>query len=561
MNERSSGRRALAPLAAGVGLPEGFARLGATEKLKAILDLADPGRVIQHLRPDELYALVREIGIEDAWDLVLLGTPEQQRAVRDLEVWTEDRFEPERLDRILDLSMQSGLDHALNLVRDCDPELLALHVFGQARVTLVRDDEDSRRPQEDEESGEAEFVSPDGVFRLRCADPDRTPSVRRLLDLLYAEGVEFAQRILFAGMYDTPLSLEDQARHFREKRLEDLGFPSPDERFALWEPFDVKGLRDLLARVIPPVSRPDDPDAGRHPLALVLAGHDPPSLLGDALWAVAKEPSFRGWVHDLLYLVNKGVAARTTTYHDDEAWNAAAAHAMSLVALGLEHLSSADPDRARQVLLTVHPVHLYRTGVEVLRPLNLLAREVVRQAGGVAGLAIAGEERAEVVRAALVFPPERPPTEGGSPQWTLADVNRTRRRIQDTLAVLRFARDHLGFEPSLYRVPRVAGSMVPPTLANVLATAWARQVLDGEPRVDPLTGDEVRGLLVAVFQEGRIRPSLRAMSLPASLQPEEGEAVAAFLREALNRVEESLGRLDPGRPVHARFLGDCLLFK
>lgn len=565
MDNDLASRRALAPLARPLGLPEGFARLSATGKLNALLDLPDPGRVIRHLRPDELYGLVREIGVEDAWDLVLLGTPEQRQAIRDLEVWSEDRYDPQRLDRILDLSVQAGTEHGLAVVRDSDPDMLALHVFGQARVSLARDEEEGRGggagPEDDEGQDEASFLSPDGVFLIRCEDPDRAISVRRLLDLMYAEGVEFAQRILFAGMYDTPGSLEAQARHFREKRLEDLGFPPPEERFAIWEPFDARGLKDLIERRIPRVEGPDAPDAGRHPLALVLAGQDSPPLFWEALASVGGDPSLPTLVHRLLYLVNKVVAARTTSFHDDSAWEAAAAHGLDLVSLGLEHLSGGERERAGPILIAVHPQHLYRAGVEVLRPLHLLAREVLREVGGMARLAILGEWRAEVVRAALVFPPERPNRARRGPAWTLEDATRTRIVLADTLAVLRFARAHLGFAPVLH--PSGAGTepLSEPTLANVLATAWARQVLQGEPSIEPLTGEEVRDLLVAAFDQGRIRASLRVLTLPPSLPTGQDEAVHAFLHEALARVEDALGRMDPGRPVDARFVGDCLLLQ
>ncbi len=564
MDDEITPKRALVPLARSLGLPAGFAGLSATEKLNTILDLPDPGRVVRHLRPDELYALVREIGIEDAWILVLQGTPEQRRAIRDLEVWADGHYEPERLDRILDLSLQEGLEHGIEVVRDSDPEMVALHVFGQARVTLVREEEESlpRREQgqgEDSEEGEgqeATFLSPDGVFWVHCGDPDRVPSVRRLLDLMYAEGVEFAHRILFAGMYDTPSSLEAQALHFRDKRLEDLGFPPPEERFAIWEPFDVRGLKDLLAQHGTLPSGPRE-DVETRPLALVLAGQKAPLLFWEALAAAADDPALPTLVHRLLYLVNAVLAAKTQTFHNDEAWEEAAAHTIALVSLGIEDLCEGDRTRAREILLSVHPKYLYRVGVEVLRPLNLIARKVLREVGGMGRLVILGEARSDAVRAALRFPPEPPGP--SSDMWTLAEARRARQDLSDTLAVLRFLRSHLGFAPTGTR-PETS-LLVSPTLANVLSTAWARQVLCGQADIEPLTGQEVRDLLVAAFEGGRVRPSLKALNLPESLSSDEARAVQAFVAEALSRVEEALGRLDPGQPVDVRFLGDCLLLR
>lgn len=557
MSEQKSLERALVPLARGLGLPDRFSELSPTEKLRVILDLPDPKLFVRRLRPDELYTLVRSIGIDDAWCLVLYGSKEQRQAICDLEVWDGDTYSPERLDHILDLCTASGLDHALQVVRDSDPELLALHIFIQARVTVARDE--AERDEGEGEDEEASFLSPDGVFMVHCNDPEKAASVRRLLDLMYAIDVEFAQRIIFAGMYDTPSSLEHVARYFREKRLEDLGFPPPEERYAIWEPFDLKGLKELVRKNL--LHEPSDPgpDAGRLPMALVLAQQkEKGGLVWDVLSAISDDPSFSLIVHRLLYLVNKVLAAETTTYHDDGAWDLAAKQAVELVSLGLEELSGGDPTKARQIMLAVHPLYLYRAGVEVLRPLNLTARKIVRMVGGAARLAILGEEMADLTRAMLRFPPQSPVLEGAK-AWTCALVARVRKELKDIIAVVKFAYDYLGFNPQAGAVPK--GCIVEPTLANVLATAWANNVLTGEPSPRPLTGDDIRGLVVAAFSEGRLRPSLRVMTLPEELTEEERQAVQAFVSRALAKVEDGLRTLDPGRPIDVRFVGDCLLVR
>jgi len=539
---------ALARLARSVGLPAGFAGLSATEKLNAILDASDPARLVRALRADEFYGLVRQIGLEDAAELLALASPEQRRAVRDLEVWSGEEYEPARLDVLLDLAMQDGLERALELIRDCDLELLALHVFKQARVMLASEAEDEDLPDE------GSFLSPDGVFMVLCEDPSRVPSVRRFLDLLYAEGVEFAHKILFGGRFETRGSLEAQALHFRDKRLEDLGFPPPEERFAIWEPFDLDGLRAQIRR--PPAAEAVEVEPKVFPLALVLAGRERPSFLYDALAAAAADPAFPVFAHRMLYLVNRVLATRTRTYHEDARWDEAAAEALALVSLGLEALSDGSQERAPEVLLAVHPQYLYRAGVETLRPLNLLARKVVREVSGAVRLPVLGEARAEVVRAALKFPPQRALFESGSEcSWTLAEVQRTREALRGMLEVLSFARAVCGFAPS---ASSKLGSLVEPTIANVLATAWARKVLNGEVSLAPLAGEEVQDLRVAAFDSGRIRRALREAFLETA---PDREAVRAYLNDALDRVEDALSALDPGREVDVRFIGDCLLVR
>jgi hypothetical protein len=161
------------------------------------------------------------------------------------------------------------------------------------------------------------------------------------------------------------------------------------------------------------------------------------------------------------------------------------------------------------------------------------------------------------LRAAIRFPPlfwgGLAPSEAPEPRdfRSPADVRLANRAVAEAEAVLDFARDVLGFRPEA--VPSIPGSLAAPTFANVFATAWSRQVLSGHPSLEPLSGDELRSLVIAAFDRGRIRPSLRAALAGAP------DGVFPFLDRGLDRLEESLGRLSPGQAVDARFVGDSVL--
>lgn len=542
--EAAAKGQTLARLATGHDLPPRFASLSSSAKLEALLSLPDPGRAIRRLRPDEFYFLLASIGLEDAHDLLLYASPDQRRALCDIESWSGGRYAPERLDRILDLALGVSIDLATSFVRDADVELLALHVLGRCRVELAAESE----------GGEASFTSPDGVFLLTCENAEDVVPVRRFLDVLYALGVERGQFVLHAAMRATPSVLEDEALRFRDARLQDLGFPSQDERLAIFEPFDVAALRERIARAAPEV--PPTPEAA--PLALVLDRSGGPPLFWRTLASLPATAAI-AFVDRLLYLVNRVLAARSADLHREGAWESAAAHAVAVLSLGLEELAGDDDERAATVLRVAWPVELYRTGVEVLRPIHLTARRIVTDLGGSARLDLLGPEAADTARAALVFPPMTRDAATGARRdlRTLREVRSVRESLRGTAAVVRFAVATLGFRPEASAAPTRS------TFAGVFATAWARQVIDGTPSLEPLSGEEVRDLLVAAFRNGRVRPAIRAAATALAGRAPEADrtAVRAFLDKAIDAVEEALGGLDPGVPVDVRFLGDVLLVR
>lgn len=549
-------RTALAAAARSLGLPGGFAGMSATAKLKALTALPDLPATLRRLRPDEMFHLVRDIGVEDAFDLLAYATPAQRRAFVDLSAWTAGTLAPERLDRVLDMARDVSLDFALRWLDELGPEVVALRVFARARV-YTQDEAETIEIADD-----VSFATPDGTFVVVCETPEDVPPLRRLMDLLYARGVEEAHVLLQAGRRDTPVSIEDQADRFRTARLADLGFPPDDERFALFEPFDVAALRERLARDEGPRPAPASPGAA---LALPLRDVGPGLFLWRAVAIAAAREDVAGVTRDLTLLVNRVFAAGNADPHDPDAWHEASLRTVSLLSLGLEDLAAGDPEAGATILRRAWPAELFRAGVEAMRPAHLRARAVIGRVGGLAGLRLFGEATGEALRVLASFPPKLGREADGRftvrEFQSLADVAWANRLAWKADALVRFATRALGFDPTA--APGGAGR-VAPTFASVLATAWARRIVDGVASLDPLDSEALRSLKLLAFDGARLRPEARPT--PAALgwetdRPEDDAALGAFLVDAVSRVEEALGGLDAGRPIDTRFVGDALLVR
>lgn len=533
-----------------LSLPLDFMRLSGTGRLNAILNMPEPGHFLRKLREDEFVYLLNGIGLEDAGCLMQYSTRGQRRVLVDMDAWTGSEFLPDRFDRLLEVAKESGLDFTVKMLKDLDPEVLVLSLFKRADFYTIEEAEDIEF-----EDGTT-FLTPDNVFFVACKDPDDVPAVRNELDLIYAISVAYAHRLIQSGRFDTVLSLEQQSAKYRTSRLSEAGFPDEDNEFELFEPFDLNGFR---ARMLSDETAASQ--AGLTPgetLALAVVGTPGTLFFWRVLGAAPPGRLNSGYIlAQTLNLINRILGLRAPDLSDIGVWESVSDHTLMVVSIGLEAVCGDDVQAGLTVLGKAVPLELYRAGVEFIRPANILARQVIADVGGLANLSLFGDAAASDIDAASGFPPLCPPTvSGSSPRdfHSCAEVVDTVRLLKKYKAVVQFASGVLGFIPS--RKPGAADSLAAPTFSNVVATAWAHQILGGELSMTPLGRDDVARLRKLAFDGDRIRPDLRVSK---AAEDEYTAAVREFLNEALDRVEECIGTL--GTNFDLELIGDSLLVK
>lgn len=541
---------------AALALPADFLQLSGTGRLNAILNLPKPDKVLKRLREDEFSYLVNSIGIDDAGCLIQYATPGQRRVFVDMGVWSGTDFAPDRLDRILDVARDVGFEFSVAMLKELDPELVVLSVAGRALVYTVEEAEDIEF-----EPGTG-FMTPDNVFLLVCKSADEVTAVRNQVDLMYAVSVAFAHRMLQAGRWETVSSLEEHALEYRRSRLADNGFPEDENVFDLFEPFDFEGFR---TRVLSDEESVDFSTAGLtpgEPLALTVGNTSDSLFFWKVVGAAGHELNTGLILSQTLNLVNRVLAARVKDLSDTEAWEAIAAHSLFVVSVGLEAVSGGDIPAALKVMKRSVPLELYRAGTEFTRPASIMARQVIADVGGMSGLSMFGDFRAADIDAAAAFPPMCPPSiSGGSARdfMSCLEVTQAVSLMKKYKAVVQFAKGVLGFDPAKASgegSPAESTAIVRPTFSNVVATAWARQILGGGLSIAPLNVAEVKKLRATAFDGELIKPSLRVST---QAEDEYSVAVREFLNEALDRVEQSIGGIEVSSGIKLKFVGDSLL--
>ena len=199
-------------------------------RLDLILDARSPQALVRALPADELYLVIRDIGLADAAPLVQLASAEQFKVFLDLDAWRKDAFDPSRALPWLRAARAGALDDPKAAARwarklaTLDRELLFLVLRSALIVHDLEEDEDP------EIVNDRFMRTPENKYILEfTVDGAEYVAVKGILDDLYAENAFMATRLLSAIRSELDSELSETALRWRSARLSDLGFPTLEE--------------------------------------------------------------------------------------------------------------------------------------------------------------------------------------------------------------------------------------------------------------------------------------------------------------------------------------------
>ena len=354
-------------------------------KLDLLLSGPDPAKLVRALPPEELYLALLDIGPDDAPEIVAMATPEQFRHFVDMSAWHGGDEGPRNSEvlRWVRLSREgSGEQKRLRFrgqLSGLDVELLALVLRRGMTVYDLGEDEDPRpkRP-------ELSYYTPDRRFLLEFSSEDEFSAMRQVIEALYERDEGAAGRLIEATRWEQPAELEEAARRWRDGRLRDLGVPDFEEAISFYaRPAATKGGHDsrLRAHHVP----------GSAPgLAVPRQG----SLVDAALELLEGDDLERA-EEAVVYAANAALVANKVPLDDPDQVREQLAEARATLSLGLELLSSGDPERASRLLVEMPIRQIFQAAMGEAYRLQTRAR---RNLAG--GAAAAGAERDAARRAA-----------------------------------------------------------------------------------------------------------------------------------------------------------------
>lgn len=353
--DRAAARRAAAAVE-----PDAFVELVCRAPARArpaLLDLApDPAAVVVRIPEVDLCATLDAVGVPEAGWILQHATPEQIAACVDLDAWQGEELSPERFGRYLAAAAEAGEATLLRLLRAVDPEVAVLYLLDRAEV-IPHPGTDSFEPPEGS-------LTLDGRTYLRARrERDDLADLMKLLRVLFTEDPPAYHRLMLAPSTELRSEMEEFARRWRDGRLEDLGFPPPEEALELIAHLPPERLADWSER---PTAL--DTSAWRLPVWL-------PEL---PVAADARQPVFRaaarlgpeerrGFFYAFVAAANALARALRLPLGEADSLLRAVERTAELASRGLEHIAAVRAADPAEVLRRVPPARLVRVGANLER--------------------------------------------------------------------------------------------------------------------------------------------------------------------------------------------------
>jgi hypothetical protein len=382
--------------------------------------LADPqaAALVPRIAVEDLYYLVRGIGLEDATEVLQLASPEQVQGFLDLDLWERDRLSTPRVLAWLEALTELSPSALARAIRALDIELVSLVIGRQA---VVYDRGVGEAPPD--ESRFVFYRTPDGAFvvQFRTATATAARTLEQFLARIYDADPDLARAILTDAKWSTTVELEEESYRWRTARLADLGFPGYDEALGVYRRIDPASVV-AGAGVPTPVAAPEPPLLPV-PFAEAFGGD---ALFDRALALVDDADLLARLSTGLVALLNRVLVADSVDPADVDQVRETTGRARDTVALALDHLSGGDLAAASALLARTPLVDLFRVGATLVADLAARARSLDRDG-------VIDADLDALLAARPLFPGglDAPPTAGERPFRTVADLDAVDAHLRD----------------------------------------------------------------------------------------------------------------------------------
>jgi len=351
--------------------------LPARQKRDLILSAPEAERLVQSFSPETLFYTVKEIGSADSGDLLSLAVPEQIQGLFDLDCWTRDRPNLDRMREWIEALTEGGRKRMAEGLMGLDMEMMALLLRQYFRVHRLDD------PLTAADVPSDRFVQFDEHYIIEFQRHDA--SLQPLVDFLeevFERDYTYFTALMEEIYWSVEAELEEEAYQFRRARLNDRGFPDffeAQDVFAYINPHDFLKIRAAYGAP----TRADllrDDELVPHGMAPVPADTDL-SLFNTALTAGFAGQGQRQLRSEMALVTNQVLVASAVDFGDLEAVRVAVEMTHHYLNLGLEYLAAGELNNAIEHLRDTHLKLLFRLGVSLTIDLRKRAEQTVTALG------------------------------------------------------------------------------------------------------------------------------------------------------------------------------------
>lgn len=330
------------------------------DKHDLLIGSSNAEKLVPQLHPQEIYLTVNQLGAEDVTELLGLAGTEQINLLLDMDCWDGDNLSQVLSLHWLELMLTTGADKVCRIIRELEPEILALFLKKHLTITHgieVFDSDDIDTAKRLESLYDVDYSSENAAkvigALLKIWMEQEQESYLLLMEMIRSEHIS---------------TLEEEVYQSRNNRLLDLGILPTAEAKSLYTQIDPDkfetGMKKGFQLEAEELSNP----------TALLAQAQPCNLLADILGAGLDHAT----ACELLMLVNRKISADGIDLSDSRQVSEAIQSTYDTVNLALEYLADKDAVKADRIFNNTYLLQLFQLG-------HSLIKSRLEQAADIAG--------------------------------------------------------------------------------------------------------------------------------------------------------------------------------
>jgi len=360
-----------------------FCRIPAKDKLVMLELVEDRIKLVRSLPKQELFFAVQELGKESALELISRASYDQINFLLDLDCWRKDQIDVDRLKEWIKVLWECSPRKLLSWMQKVDLELLIF--FFRTQIVVVKPDDPSN-PDDPAFRGlprELYFTLDNQYFIEFIGAADMQDLVYQILKQLFPLDYSLYFTIMEGVIWELNMSLEEEARHWRQARLEEAGFPPLDEALEIYQYMNPDSFNPQSYKKLYPVQEYEslsevDPSLGALiPFRSYLPARSQQSFLIRSLRHLQEEEAcFLPLQQELVVLLNKVMLVEITDFSQEKEIRRAFEIGHDYLNIGLEYLSRGNMEQARRWLKEIRLQSIFQLGYNLVRRLQKQARQL-----------------------------------------------------------------------------------------------------------------------------------------------------------------------------------------
>lgn len=474
--------------------PRDLMKLPGKEALEVILDSPRPVSLVQSLAHEDLYWLIKDIGVQDALPILSLASNDQWQYLLDLELWSREHLEAAAVGNWLTLLMKADPERFFVWTLREQLDLVELHLLRQIEVRILEHDEPPSDLADD-------YFTEEGVFYIRVKEQKYEEATREFLQRLSNHDHVKYREIMLELADMVPAEAEEEIYRLRNVRLAEKGFLPFEEAVAIYRHRDPASLRGKEPETARFLFNPAADEAVPVTTSSLIPGED---LFAAALEHVDNVDFLQKLQREFAAMCNQIVCADGLRIPDKEALAPVVAKACGYLSIGIDSVVGKDVGEARVLVQRVPLQEIFRVGFGTALALRWKTEKWLEQSWfAVRGFDFNfwGDEWAGIIRGLLK---KRPlfytGFSGGEPYRDFKSLGEVMRcqGILDRMAAVDRCLALIFGETTLHRLESACH---PVTYQNLLLTAWARHELGLDKKFQPLSEKELQNFFERLGQD------------------------------------------------------------